>query len=61
MITLDSIFIQSAGNTFRYLVYSILLQIPLAYFLAIVLTRGSKGEKGIRIFKLKTNWDINPA
>jgi raffinose/stachyose/melibiose transport system permease protein len=48
MVTLDSIFIQSVGNTFRYLVYSILLQIPLAYFLAIILTRGSRGEKVVR-------------
>ncbi|GHU66232.1 ABC transporter permease [Spirochaetia bacterium] len=48
MVTLDSVFLQSIGNTFRYLIYSILLQIPLAYFLAILLTRGSLGEKGFR-------------
>ena len=48
MVTLDTIFLKSVGNTFRYLIYSILLQIPLAYFLAILLTRGTKGEKIFR-------------
>jgi len=48
LFTLDPIFIQAMGNTFRYLVFSILMQIPLAYFLAILLTRGSWGEKAFR-------------
>lgn len=48
MITLDNIFLMSVGNTFKYLIYSIVLQIPLAYFLAIMLTRGTRGEKIFR-------------
>lgn len=48
MFTLDPTFLQSIGNTFRYLLASILLQIPMAYFLAILLTRGNWGEKGFR-------------
>jgi raffinose/stachyose/melibiose transport system permease protein len=48
MFTLDSIFQKTIGNTFYYLGASIVMQIPLAYFLAIILTRGDWGEKGFR-------------
>ena len=48
LFTRDDIFRQSIGNTFQYLGLSILFQIPLAYFLAIFLTRGKKFEKLIR-------------
>ena len=48
MFTIDPTFIQSIFNTFKYLLISILLQIPMAYFLAILLTRGSWGDKGFR-------------
>ncbi len=45
MFTFDDIFLQSMGNTFLYLLYSILLQIPMAIFMAILLTRGHRFEK----------------
>lgn len=45
MFTLDDIFLQSVGNTFMYLAYSIALQIPAAIIFAILLTRGKKFEK----------------
>lgn len=48
LFSMDYVFLRSVGNTFRYLAISILLQIPMAYFLAILLTRGSWGEKGFR-------------
>ncbi|MDR1106081.1 MAG: sugar ABC transporter permease [Treponema sp.] len=50
IITIDPVFIQSVGNTFQYLGFSILMQIPLAYFLAILLTRRDPGEKIFRNF-----------
>ena len=46
LFTRDDIFRMSIGNTFQYLGLSILFQIPLAYFLAILLTRGKRFEKG---------------
>ena len=48
IFTMDRVFLQSVGNTFQYLGFSILMQIPLAYFLAIILTRGDRGEKLFR-------------
>jgi raffinose/stachyose/melibiose transport system permease protein len=48
MFTMDDIFIASIGHTFFYVALSIVLQIPMAYFLAILLTRGTWGEKGFR-------------
>ena len=45
MFVFDDIFLQSVGNTFLYLLYSILLQIPMAIFMAILLTRGYRFEK----------------
>lgn len=45
MFKMDDIFLQSMGNTLLYLLYSILLQIPLAIFFAILLTRGKRFEK----------------
>jgi raffinose/stachyose/melibiose transport system permease protein len=48
LFTLDDIFRKSVGNTFYYLGVSILMQIPLAYVLAIILTRGQWGDKGFR-------------
>jgi raffinose/stachyose/melibiose transport system permease protein len=50
MFTLDDVFIRSIGHTFYYVVLSIILQIPMAYFLAILLTRGTRGEKIFRNF-----------
>jgi raffinose/stachyose/melibiose transport system permease protein len=47
---MDPVFLQSVGNTFQYLGFSILMQIPLAYFLAIILTRNDPGEKVFRNF-----------
>ena len=38
MFTADKVFMQSVGNTLVYLLYSILLQLPLAYFLALILS-----------------------
>lgn len=38
MFTADKVFLQSIGNTLVYLLYSILLQLPLAYFLALILS-----------------------
>ena len=48
LFTRDDIFRMSIGNTFQYLGLSILFQIPLAYFLAILLTRGKRFEKLVR-------------
>ncbi|GHV02956.1 ABC transporter permease [Spirochaetia bacterium] len=48
MFTLDDVFIASIGHTFYYLALSVVLQIPMSYFLAILLTRGSWGEKTFR-------------
>ena len=48
MFTLDEILHKSVANTFVYLSLSVLMQIPLAYVLAILLTRGNRGEKGFR-------------
>jgi len=48
MFTKDAVFVRSIGNTFEYLGLSILMQIPLAYFLAIFLTRGTPGDKAFR-------------
>jgi raffinose/stachyose/melibiose transport system permease protein len=48
LFTMDDVFIASIGHTFVYVSLSIVLQIPMAYFLAILLTRGSRGEKGFR-------------
>jgi raffinose/stachyose/melibiose transport system permease protein len=48
MFTMDDIFITSIGHTFYYVALSVLLQIPMAYFLAILLTRGTRGEKIFR-------------
>lgn len=48
LFTRDDIFRQSIGNTFQYLGLSILFQIPLAYFLSILLTRGKRFEKLVR-------------
>lgn len=45
MFAIDDIFLQSVGNTIMYLVYSIVMQIPFAIFLAIFLTRGRRFEK----------------
>lgn len=38
MFTADSVFQQSIGNTTVYLLYSILMQLPLSYFLALLLS-----------------------
>jgi raffinose/stachyose/melibiose transport system permease protein len=48
MFTMDDVFITSIGHTFYYVILSIILQIPMAYFLAILLTRGTRGEKVFR-------------
>ena len=48
LFTRDDIFRMSIGNTFQYLGLSILFQIPVAYFLAILLTRGKRFEKLVR-------------
>jgi raffinose/stachyose/melibiose transport system permease protein len=48
LFTQDQVYLESIGHTFYYLFLSILLQIPMAYFLAILLTRGSWGEKFFR-------------
>lgn len=45
LFTADKIFLKSIGNTLVYLVYSILMQLPLAYFLALLLTRGRRLDK----------------
>jgi len=45
MFTVDDIFIKSIGNTVQYLLYSVIMQIPLAIFFAILLTRGRRFEK----------------
>ena len=45
LFTLDSIFIESIGNTMEYLLYSVLLQIPMAILFAVMLTRGKRFEK----------------
>ena len=48
LFTRDDIFVQSIGNTFQYLGLSVLLQIPIAYVLAIFLTREKRFEKLVR-------------
>lgn len=48
LFTNDSIFIQALGNTFVYLLLSVLFQIPLAFVLAVMLTRGKRFEKLFR-------------
>ena len=48
LFTQDEVYLQSIGHTFYYLFLSILLQIPMAYFLAILLTRNSWGDKFFR-------------
>jgi len=48
MFTLDAILQKSIVNTFVYLSLSVLMQIPLAYILAVLLTRGTWGEKTFR-------------
>jgi len=45
MFTTDSVFQQSIWNTFIYLVYSILMQLPLAYLLAILLYKNRPMDK----------------
>lgn len=48
LFTRDDIFIMAIKNTFVYLILSMLFQLPLAYFLAILLTRGRRFEKLVR-------------
>lgn len=48
LFTIDHIFIKSVANTLVFLGESLLLQIPCAYFLAILLTRGHKRDKLFR-------------
>jgi raffinose/stachyose/melibiose transport system permease protein len=48
LFTIDHIFLKSIVNTTVYLIVSIILQIPAAYFLAILLTRGHRGDKLIK-------------
>ena len=48
LLTLDDTFLQSIGNTVQYLFLSILLQIPMAYLLAVILTQGRWFDKGFR-------------
>lgn len=48
LFTRDDIFIMAIKNTFVYLILSMLFQLPLAYFLAILLTRGKRFEKLVR-------------
>ena len=45
MFTSDAVFRQSIGNTAVYLLYSILMQLPLAYFLALILSGPRKLNK----------------
>lgn len=45
MFTADQVFLRSIGNTAVYLLYSILLQLPLAYFLALILSGRHKLDK----------------
>jgi ABC-type polysaccharide transport system permease subunit len=48
LLTLDDIFLQSIVNTIHYLLLSVALQIPMAYFLAVVLTQGRRFDKAFR-------------
>lgn len=48
LFTRDDIFLGAMKNTFQYLVLSMLFQLPLAYFLSILLTRGKRFEKLVR-------------
>lgn len=45
MFTADRVFLRSMGNTAVYLFYSILMQLPLAYFLALILSGKRKLNK----------------
>ncbi|MBD0380931.1 carbohydrate ABC transporter permease [Paenibacillus sedimenti] len=46
--TYDMQFVHSVLNTFYLAVLSLVLQLPFAFFLALVLARGNKGEKFYR-------------
>ena len=48
LLTLDDIFLQSILNTIHYLLLSVVLQIPMAYLLAVLLTQGRRFDKGFR-------------
>lgn len=48
LFTRDDVFITAIKNTFIYMGLSTLFQIPLAYFLAILLTRGKRFETLVR-------------
>lgn len=45
LFSMDDVFIQSIGNTLQYVLYTALLQIPLAILFAVMLTRGKRFEK----------------
>jgi len=45
LFTADAVFRRSIGNTVVYLLYSILMQLPLAYFLALILSGRRKLNK----------------
>lgn len=48
LFTNDETFLRSIGNTLQYLVLSVLFQIPLAFLLAVMVTRGKLFEKFFR-------------
>ena len=48
LFTNDDVFLQSIGNTLEYLGLSVLFQIPLAFLLAVMVTRGKRFEKFFR-------------
>lgn len=45
LFTADKTFVKSIGNTMAYLLYSIIMQLPLAYFLALLLSGRRKLDK----------------
>jgi raffinose/stachyose/melibiose transport system permease protein len=47
--TYDMQFVHSVWNTFYLAILSLCLQLPIAFFLALILARGIKGEKFYRI------------
>lgn len=48
LFTKDTIFLRSVLNTFKFIILSMLFQLPLAYFLSILCTRGRRFEKLVR-------------
>lgn len=45
LFTMDDIFLQSIKNTLQYVLYTAVMQIPIAVIFAVMLTRGKRFEK----------------